>query len=342
MVVLPAIRSLGVLLLVAIAVAPVSAQDPEWGAKMLDLTELKFGSVAKGADAALRVRVKNVYKEDIQITNATTGCGCVSWDEKSFPIVVPSGREIALTLRLDTIRYDGERKSKATLALFEPTHNSANQVTLPVEAYIRRDIVVTPGSVNFGAVDLGKGAQQRVTINYAGRSDWKIVQAKAGNSKLTADLVEKNRENGLVGYELLVTLKPETPAGNLRDQITLVTDDVNNPQIPVLVEARIEADIVVTEVQFGSIAVGQSKTMNAIIRGKKPFKIEKIERTKADESFKVKSPQATATVHSLPLTFTAPGEVGPFEEEFFITISGREQPVTFKARGRIVDPTTSN
>ena len=342
MLVSPAIRLLCASCLVAFVAMSASAQDPLWAEKMLDRKDFKFGSVAKGADATLRLNVKNLYKEDIQITNLGTGCSCVSWDEKTFPIVVPSGKAVALTLRLDTIRYDGERKSIAKLSLFEPIQGSAKTVELPVEAYIRKDIVLAPGSVNFGAVDLGKGAEQRVTINYAGRSDWTITQAKTGNSNLTTKVEQKSRGDGLVNYELIVTLKPATPVGGLRDQITLVTDDVNNPQIPVLVEANVEADIVVTDLQFGSVTAGQTKTMNVIIRGRKPIKIERIERTKADESFKVTTPSATATAHSLALKFTPPNEPGLFEEEFFVTISGREEPITFKAKGRIVGSAAKN
>ncbi len=342
MVVSPAIRLLYAACLVAFVTTSASAQDPFWAEKMLNRKDFKFGSVAKGGDATLRLNVKNIYKEDIQITNLATGCSCVSWDEKTYPIVIPSGKEIVLNLRLDTIRYDGERKSSAKVMLFEPTLGSAKTVDLPVEAYIRKDIVLVPGSVNFGAVDPGKGAEQRVSINYAGRSDWTITQAKTGNSNLTTRVEQKSRGDGLVNYELIVTLKPETPLGGLRDQITLVTDDVNNPQIPVLVEARVEADIVAADLQFGSVTAGQTKTMNVIIRGRKPLKIEKIERTRDDASFKVKSPQSIATVHSLPLTFTPPNEPGPFEEEFFVTISGREEPITFKAKGRIVGSAAKN
>lgn len=342
MVVSPAIRLLYPFCLVAFVAMSASAQDPFWAEKMLNRKDFKFGSVAKGGDATLQLNVKNIYKEDVQITNLGTGCSCVSWDEKNFPIVIPSGKEIVLTLRLDTIRYDGERKSVAKVSLLEPTNVAAKTLEFPIEAYIRKDIVLAPGSVNFGAVDLGKGAEQRVAINYAGRADWTITDVKTGNPNLTTKIEQKNRGNGLVNYELIVTLKPETPQGGLRDQITLVTDDVNNPQIPVLVEAKIEADIVAADLQFGSVIAGQTKTMNVIIRGRKPIKIEKIERTKSDESFKVKSPQTTATVHSLSLTFTPPNEPGPFEEEFFVTISGREQPITFKAKGRIVGSAAKN
>ena len=336
MVVAPAIRQLSAFFLVALIATSASAQDPLWAEKMLDRKDFKFGSVAKGGDATLQLNVKNIYKEDIQITNLGTGCSCVSWDEKNFPIIVPSGKELVLTLRLDTIRYDLERKSVAKVSFHEPTKGSAKTVELAVEAYIRKDIVLTPGSVNFGAVDLGKGAEQRVAINYAGRADWTITQVKTANAQLAAKVVEKSRGDGKVNYELVVTLNPNALTGGLRDQVTLVTDDVNNPQIPVLVEARIEADIVVSDLQFGSVMSGKTKTMNVIIRGRKPMKIEKIERTKADGSFKVETPSAVATVHTLPLKFTPPNEPGPFEEEFFVTISGREEPITFKAKGRIL------
>ncbi len=333
----PTIRPLGAVCLVLLLTSSAFAeQDPLWVEKMLNRTDFKFGNVAKGANASLQLQVKNIYKEDIHITNATTGCGCVSWDEKAFPIIVKSGTTVALTLRLDTVRYDGKRDSKATLSFSEPIRGSFNSIEFPITAFIRKDIVLVPGEVNFGAVDLGAGAEQRVAINYAGRADWRITKATAGNPNLNPQLVEKSRGNGLVNYELVVTLKPTTPAGGLRDQITLVTDDVNNPQIPVLVEAKVEADLVVTEPPFVQAEVGQAKKLNVIIRSnKKPFTIDKIERTKSNESFKVVTPAETKTVHSLPLTFIPPDEPGPFEEEFFLTISGREQPLTFKVKGRI-------
>jgi hypothetical protein len=103
------------------------------------------------------------------------------------------------------------------------------------------------------------------------------------------------------------------------------------------VEAQVESDIVVADVQFGQVPSGQAKTVNVVVRGKKPFKIAKIERTKQDETFKVKIPDGTTQVQMVPLTFTPTEENGLFEEEFFLTISGREQLVTFKAKGRVME-----
>ena len=63
---------------------------------------------------------------------------------------------------------------------------------------------------------------------------------------LEAEISEKSRGDGHVDYDLCVTLKPTAPPRMLRRCITLVTDDAKSPQTPVLVTARIEADITVT------------------------------------------------------------------------------------------------
>ena len=329
-------------------------QDPQWGAKMFEVTEIKFGSVAKGADSAIQLKVKNIYQEDIQITNLTTGCGCVSWAEISrsdpppeqLPIVIPSGQQRLLTLRLNTIQYDGERKSKASVFLLDPVHGVTAVVEFPVHAFIRKDVVITPGAANFGTVDLGSGAERKLQISYAiSRNDWKLTQAKTSNPNVSVALRETLRGNGLVNYELVVTLLPQAPVGTLRDQIMLVSDDANNSQLPILVEAKVEPDIAVTDLSFGALAPGQSKTERVIVRGRKPFKIEELYREKKDSSklqddaFKVKLDKRNSTVHTLPVTFTAPDIPGVFEEDFFVKIEGRPQPIPFKARGRVLEQT---
>lgn len=331
----------------------VGGFDPEWGAKMIDLKAYKFGSVAKGAEAAIQVRVKNIYAEPIHITNLSTGCGCVGWVEITsgvpLPIVIPSGGQRVLTLKLDTLKYDGERTSKARIDLMDPVHASSTIVELPVTAYIRRDVVLVPGSVKFGSVDQGSGSERKVSVQYAGRQDWRITQARAINPHLSIGVVETSRvgmtPTAAVNYELTFTLSKDAPVGSLREQVILLTDDANNPQVPVMVEATVESDAAITDLTFGNLTAGQSNTQVLIVRAKRPFKIEQLlrepnERSKLpDAAFKVKlDPNASAAFHRLPVTFTAPDTAGPFEETFSVKISDRPQPLTFKARGRINEP----
>ena len=351
-------RFLSQLLAIAIAVglsqaAALGQYDPSWGSKMLEVKEIQFGSVAKGSDAAVQVKVKNIYKEEIQITNLRGGLGPFGWDnqpQNSLPIVIPSGQQRMLTLWLNTIQFDGKRKTMVYIDLLDTVHLASTTVVLPVEANIRGDVVFAPGRADFGVVELGSEAKSTIQIQYAGRNDWKLTQVKVANPHLTAAFRELSRSEITPGktqvkYELAVTLSSQAPVGMLRDQIILVTDEVDDSQLPVIVKAKIEPEISITDVNFGTIAPGQSKTIPVVIRGRKPFKIDELYREKKDDSkiqdeaFKVKLDKISSTVHSLPVTFTAPDVPGVYEEQFFVKIDDRPLPVPFKARGRILEQT---
>ncbi len=351
-----------VALIVALTAAPVCSQD--WGDKMLDRTEVKFGTVARLADTTFKLKVTNRYTTPIQITSLGVSCGCISWVDQA-PITLASKEVRELTLRLDTVRFIGDRNVRATVSFFETTRGASDSVTLPVTARIRSDVEVRPSYVGFATIDLGKSYTQKIGITYnGGRGDWKITQAKVGNPHLTARIVEMSRVGGTASYEALVVIDGTAPVGVLRDQLILTTDEAGNSEISIPIEARVEADIVVTDVQFGMVTPGQTKSMNVIVRGKKPFKIVEVSHVTrevrlkpaddaappavganpaspmvslADTAFKVNCPEATTAVHTVPLTFTPPTEPGLFEEEFVLKIDGRAQPVTFRVKGRILD-----
>lgn len=352
------VRTLVPLVLVAWTTAPVVAQ--EWGNKMFDRTEVKFGNVARYADTTFKFKVKNPFVEEIQITNLSTSCGCISWIDKA-PISIPSKQERELTIRLDTVGHQGDKRVRAYVTLLEPTRGSTSSLTIPVEGRIRSDFEVRPSLVGFGQIDLGKGYIQRIGINYlGGRPDWQILNAKVSNPHLTAKIVETGRNGGSVSYEALVEIDSKAPQGVLRDQLILTTNDQGDTRISIPVEAKVEPDIVVTDAQFGALNPGRSKTMSVIVRGKKPFNIAKVDhiirevRAKPTESgeistgdmislpegISVKLPSSAAPVQVLSVTVTPPAESGMFDEEFSIAIEGRAQPVTFKAKGRIMPTET--
>ena len=343
--------------LLAVLCSTASSIAQDWGDKMLDHQEIKFGSVARLSDATFKLKVKNLYVETIQISSLSVSCGCISWVDQ-VPITLQTKEERELTLRLDTVRFSGDRSVRATVSLYEPSRGFSDTVTIPVTARIRSDVDVRPSYVGFIPIDLGKSYTQRIGINYSGgRPDWKIIDFKLGNPHLTATIVEKNRAGGSASYEALVVIDATAPAGVLRDQLVVTTNDVGEASISIPVEARIEPDIVVTDVQFGSVIPGHSKSMTVVVRGKKPFKIDKVEHVVRqvaakpvgegflpesagavqvnDGAFATKFPANVGPVHVLTLTFTPPADPGMFDENFAVVIDGRPQPVTFKARGRI-------
>src|SRR5581483_9889181 len=151
---------------------PVFADELNWAQKMFERQEINFGKVATGSQCTTRLKVRNIYKEPVFIDNVRTSCGCSA--AKPSAKVIPSGEEAYIEISMDTVRFQHQKDSAALITLSEPTHNLITEVRIPLHVYIRTDVVFTPGSVNFGAVEQGAGAERRVHIEYAGRPDWRI------------------------------------------------------------------------------------------------------------------------------------------------------------------------
>ena len=310
------------------------ASAQEWAQKMFDREKVDFGVVARGSDAVQELIVTNLYKETVHIASVTTTCGCSAAKPDKNTLVSRDVTKISVTM--DTRKFTRRKDSNVVVTIDKPFYA---QVRIPVTAYIRTDVVLEPGSASFGAVLHGEAATRQIDINYAGRNDWTIKGVKSSHKHIVATVAEASRGEGRVSYKLTVALKPGAPVGTLRNQLMLMTDDKNAPEFPVLVEAIVEADITVTPARnfVGELAVGSQKTMNIVLRGRKPFVIEKVECKTKDAKFAVKVTDASRPVHVLPLTITMPDKVGDFNEEFFIKIAGRADPVEFTAYGKVTE-----
>lgn len=340
----PSLLTRGCLLTFALlATVPARAQDPDWAKKMFDRLNVDFGTVAKGSEVMQRLKIRNIYKETVQIQNVSTSCGC-SHAQKSTDSLA-SGEEGYIELKMDTVKFSGHKDSSVTVALYEPITGARADVRVPLKAYIRTDVVFTPSAAQFGNIDLGKGGERKITVAYSGRPDWKIVEIKANHPSITTKVAEVSRLGSEVRYELTVQVSPTASIGEVRDQVTLITNDAQAPNVPLVVAATVESDITLTPdvLTFGTVTPGQSKTVNLVVRGKKPFSVERIERTKDDDSFKVKLPSAANNVHVLPITFICPTDAanGQFNEVFTINIAGRAEPLTFRAKGQVNAPTSA-
>lgn len=323
---------------------PLAAgSGPDWALKTLSATNHDFGVVARGAEIKTKITITNPYEQTVRIGNISPSCNCTTVGTPS-KTVLNTYETAEFEISMDTRRFMRHKDAVVTLQFTAPQFA---EVRIPVQMYVRTDVVLTPGSANFGAVDVGKGGTQSIAIAYAGtpdRTDWAIQEARTTNPHLEAKLQEQSRSGGgssnvKVDYALTVTLKPSAPAGSFRGLIQLVTNDASNPIVPVLAEARIEGDITVTpeNIPLGTLTPGRSKTVNVVIRGKKPFAIDSIEREGNSGDFAVRLPEGEKPVHVIPLTFTPPEQPGAYQELFTVTIPGREDQVTFKATGRIAN-----
>ena len=325
------------------------AAKPTWAEMMFDSRSHDFGVVALTSKVTHRFQVKNLYRETVHILGVRSTCGCsVARPSKS---TLASGEVVTIDVTMDMrrTRSASSRKSAVLTVVFDrPTFA---EVKIPVSAQVRKDLVITPGSADFTGVDQGKGASRTLRVKYAGRADWTIKQVEVKSPHLVARVEEVRRAQvrrlGIfskfheVHYDLVIELKPSAPAGLLRETIVLVCDDKQMPRIPVLVEASVESDFTFSPtvggmVSLGSLVPGRAKRVSVVVRGRKDFRIEKIEAGSSSGVFRTKLSDSKSQVHVLPLTVTVPEGLSEIRETFTLKIDGRDEPLTFSVYGRVV------
>jgi hypothetical protein len=317
---------------------PLAAQDNRWAAGMFAKLEHDFGVVARGTDAKYRLKITNSNPQTVHIADVTTTCGCTA--ARPAQDTLAPGETTFVEITMNTVKFEGHKPSSVTVVFDRPAHA---EVRIPIHAFIRRDVVLTPGGARFGSITRGSAAEQTIDIAYAGRGDWKIKEILNKNPNVVTELVETRRDATNVNYKLHLTVSQEASVGDFRDQLTLVTDEQPNPYIPLLVEGRVDGAYTVSPevVSFGNLAPGQRKTVNVVIRGKKPFLVERIESEHTTGMFEVRLPKEAKPIHVVPLAIIAPQEPGTVEEEFAVTISESSERLTFKAHAKVTAPTTS-
>lgn len=337
------------LLAACLLLAPLTLQAEEltWGQKMFgNQQNIEFGEVARGADVSYRLPIENLYQETITIADLRTGCSCITATAEKNQL--QSGEKGYIEVKLDTVRFSHERKTQVIVSLSmdaPPGKQGAyQQVTIPVHGYIRTDVVLTPGGAQFGSIAEGEETDRVIQLAYAGRNDWKVTNIRSKNPNITVkwDEVARNQD-GTVNYNLKVSLKPGAPKGDLRDRVLIETNDPSNPQIPLLVEAKIESEFTITpdEIHLGTLAPGQSRTQNVVIKGRKPFSIEKMESDSGSPAYEMVLPKTTNVVQVIRLVVTASASPGPLKETFTVSVTGSEKPLTFSLSGKVLEATTA-
>lgn len=136
----------------------------------------------------------------------------------------------------------------------------------------------------------------------------------------------------------MIRVSRDAPEGDLREQLVLVTNDANSPTVPYLVRAAVtpEFQVIPGTVNFGTLKPGAKKTVTAVIKGKTPFVIERVECDSQRTCFSVGGLSSEPKpVHVVQLLIDPPNEPGPLREVFVATIAGRPTPVRFQGEGKI-------
>lgn len=316
--------------LVVVAFLAGHSHAQEWARKMFSETSHDFGTVARGAKVEHRFKIKNIYVEDMHIAGVRSSCGCTTPSLTKNDIKTWETAEVVA--KFNTGTFQGYRSATLTVTIDKPFYA---EVQLHVRGNIRTDIVVHPGFVDFGSVDYGSTAQKKVSVLYAGRPDWKIVDVRSANDNFEVEISPSRQPGATVAYDLLVRLKDQAPPGYIKEQLMLVTNDPRVPQFPVDVEGRVVPALTVSpaSLALGTVKPGEQVSKNVVVRGKAPFKITDIHCD--DPQFSFKAPVAAREIHLIPITFTAGNTPGKVSERIRISTdmgSGLTQEVLVQAQ----------
>src|SRR6478752_5428043 len=304
---------------IVVAAKASSCFAEAWATKMFSETKHDFGTVARGSDTSFKFAAKNIYKQEIELLSVRSSCGCTTptLDKK----VLKTGEIGYVTATFNTRTFTGVHG--ATLTVDIRWNDNGNwlhgEAQLRVDGNIRGDIVFTPGAVKFDSIDQGTKSEQKVEVTYAGRSNWKIVDVRGASEGIEVELTQTQRYSGRVAYDVLVRLKDTAAPGYFNDQLVLVTNDEDNPRIPIYVGGRIVPQISVSpeSLLLGDVAQGQQISKKIIVRGKKPFRITAFQC--ADEDcFQFKTDNESKDRHIVDITFNAKKNAGSIKEVIHI------------------------
>ena len=280
-----------------------------WAQEMFSETTHHFGTVASDAKAEYAFVVSNPFVEDVHIAAVRSSCSCTSPRiEKPW---LKTHQKGAIIAKINTQAFRGRKRATITVTIDKPYRA---EVQLHVSSHIRGDVVLEPGSVQFGSVDHGQPAQQTARITYLGRGDWEIQEVRSANEHLSAEITKTSSHNGRNAYELTVRMDADAPVGYFNDHLTLVTSDARQSHIPVLVEGRVTSNVTVSPASLfmGVVGPGHKVTKRLVVRGKRPFRILSIRCQGQTFAFDTDEQAEPKPLHLIPVTFIAgehPGEI---------------------------------
>lgn len=289
---------------------PRASLAQEWARKMFATTSHDFGVVPRGAKSEFEFRLTNTYKENVHIASARSSCACTQ--PKILKSDLKTYEEGAIIAELNTQAFVGTRSAVVTVVIDRPYYA---EVQLLVKGNIRSDILIEPGEVQFGNVDVGAGTSADVRVSYQGSSnrDWQITDVRSTNQNLSVKLDPLTDSSGRTAYHMTVRLKESAPVGELNDEIQIVTNErqFNQVTLPVRASVLPPLSIAPQSIELGSVKPGTKAGYRLVVKAKVPFEISRIDCE--DDRFRFDVPSGAKPLHIIPIRFEADGKTGAFK-----------------------------
>lgn len=277
-----------------------------WAEELFTEKKHDFGKVAIGADVSHVFRFQNVYKEDIHIASVASNCNC------TLPTIVrnhvKTGEFGEIRTKFNTSGQFTKEKGATVTVVFDKPFDA--EVQLQVSGYIRPDVIITPGTCEFGTVRTGKSTTKTVLLEYAGNPNWGLIAIEQNNRYVSATAVETIRKKGEVQYEITVTLEAGAPSGYIKDSLRLVTNELQRETggkeeyssvlLPIHAAVAEPLSVKPSPFPFGVIGQHETVTKNLILHGVSTFRV--LSATSEDPRLVCTFSDSAGKIHIIPVT----------------------------------------
>jgi hypothetical protein len=322
---------------VALAAAGVPAQEGRpWADKLFLETKCEtahdFGGVPHGAQLYHRFTFKNIYAVPLDLSITRVSCGCVTATPSTR--VVKPHESAHIDVNMNGRQFTGPRTVRISVQFSNPQFFSTAE--LKVTANSRPDVVFNPGQINFGLVGQGQAAAQSIDVEYAGSLAWRVTGVVANGLPVDVEAPKlKYQRPGQVGYTVTVTLKPDVPAGALKGEMFLRTNDPASPLVPVLVEATVQPSLSVAPSALRPrLRVNEEETVSVLVRGDKDFRVLAVEGLGDGIDLVTRLPDAPSPTHRLTFKLRGAAE-GDFRRKLQIKTDHQAAPLAVSVDGTV-------
>ena len=312
-----------------LALAP-TAGATEWAEKMFAQTRHNFGNVGRGTTAEFRFEFENVYQEPLHVASIRSSCGCTDAAVTKDSLV--AHESAAVVAKFNTTSFVGQKAATITIVFDQPYYA---EVQLQVAGHVNTDITFDPPEIDFGEVKSGAEPVRQIRITHRGNPAWRITDVRSHCQDLSVSLSPPKNVAGGVTYDMAVKMKPSMPEGDLKNRLTLISNDREFPTVEMAIEGMIRPSLVMTPaaVSLGSTEAGQSVQKRLLVRGEEAFEITEVRCP--DDRFEFKVPPGSKKIHLIPMTFTADARAGAVSQKIEVVTAPGDRIVGSVATGMV-------
>jgi hypothetical protein len=280
---------------------------------MFETKSHDFRIVGRGTKCEYHFDFTNLYEEDVHVSALRTSCGCTTPTVTQKTVKTHETASVVATFNTNT--FIGQKSATITVVFDRPSYA---EVQLKVNGFIRTDITFDPPEVNYGEIPAGQPREQEVVITHRGDKNWQITDVRSHCGSLQVQLNPAERSSGMVRYRMLVRMDGKMPDGDIRERLTLISNDRDFPTTEMAISGRVRPPVSIAPaaVSLGTTTTQGTTERRLVVRGDNPFEILDVQC--ADDRFEFEVPVGQKKVQFVKLRYQGDGTTEPISQEIRI------------------------